>query len=100
MATATASKRSSAQERALKLLVVLSRAMNAINRRLQNRIPMNGLTATEFRILEALYHKGPLLLGAVQKKIHLPSGEGTYPNERMAAHGCVERRSSPYDRRQ
>ena len=99
MATGTASKRSSAQERALKLLVVLSRAMNAINRRLQNRISMDGLTPTEFGILEALYHKGPLLLGDVQKKILLSSGGVTYTIDRLVEKGYVERRECPSDRR-
>jgi MarR family 2-MHQ and catechol resistance regulon transcriptional repressor len=73
--------------------------MNAINRRLQNRISMNGLTATEFGILEALYHKGPLLLGDVQKKILLSSGGVTYTIDRLAEKGYVERRDCPADRR-
>src|SRR5205814_5100346 len=79
--------------------VVLSRAMNAINRRLQNRISMDGLTPTEFGILEALYHKGPLLLGDVQKKILLSSGGVTYTIDRLAEKGYVERRECPSDRR-
>ena len=53
---------------------------------------LGGLTVTEFAILEALYHKGPLLLGDVQKKILLSSGGVTYTVDRIAEKGFVERR--------
>ena len=70
----TAPRRSSALDRALKLYVVMARAANAVNRRVNEQITRHDLTATEFGILEALYHKGPMLLGDVQRKILLSSG--------------------------
>ena len=57
------------------------------------------LTLTEFEILEALYHKGPLLLGDVQRKILLSSGGVTYAIDRLAEKGLVERRECATDRR-
>lgn len=96
---ASPGKRSTTQERALKLLVVLSRASNAVTRRMYEEFDLHGLTATEFGILEALYHKGPLLLGDVQKKILLSSGGVTYTVDRLAEKGLVERRECPSDRR-
>ena len=57
------------------------------------------LTLTEFEILEALYHKGPLLLGDVQRKILLSSGGVTYAIDRLADKGLVERRECATDRR-
>jgi MarR family transcriptional regulator, 2-MHQ and catechol-resistance regulon repressor len=98
-ATAAAPRRSAAQERALKLYVVFSRAANAVNKRVLDEIESHGLTETEFGILEAVYHKGPLLLGDVQKKILLSSGGVTYTVDRLAEKGLLERRECTTDRR-
>lgn len=85
--------------RALKLFIVLSRAMNAVNAHLEWHPGRNELTMTEFAILEALLHKGPLLLGDVQKKILLSSGGVTYTVDRLAEKGLVERQECKTDRR-
>ena len=79
--------------------MVLERATGAVNRRLHEHVDLHGLTVTEFGILEALYHKGPLLLGDVQKKILLSSGGVTYTVDRLADKGLVERRECSSDRR-
>src|SRR5688572_8457754 len=97
--SATSTRRSPALERALKLYVVMARANNAVNRRVESEIGRHNLTSTEFGILEALYHKGPLLLGDVQKKILLSSGGVTYTVDRLAEKGLVERRECASDRR-
>jgi MarR family transcriptional regulator, 2-MHQ and catechol-resistance regulon repressor len=86
-------------ELALKLWVVLARAHNAVERRAQAHVQTHGLTLPEFGILEALYHKGPLLLGEVQRKILVSSGGVTYLVDRLVAKGLVERRDCPDDRR-
>ena len=57
------------------------------------------LTASEFGILEALFHKGPLLLGDLQKKILVTSGGVTYLVNRLIAKGLVTRESFPGDKR-
>jgi MarR family 2-MHQ and catechol resistance regulon transcriptional repressor len=95
----TAGKRSASRERALKLLVVLSRAFNSVTERLHAHPERNNLTMTEFGIMEALLHKGPLLLGEVQKKILLTSGGVTYTVDRLVEKGFVERQECPTDRR-
>lgn len=97
--TATPTRLSVAQERALKLFVVLSRATTSVTARISERADLHDLTATEFGILEVLYHKGPLLLGDVQRKILLSSGGVTYTVDRLAEKGLVERRECPTDRR-
>jgi len=99
MTPATAVRRSPARDRALKLFVVLQRATNAINARIGREIDLGELTQTEFSILEALYHKGPLLLGDLQRKILLSSGGVTYTIDRLCDKGLVERRECPSDRR-
>ena len=86
-------------EQALKLWVVLSRAYDAVQAHAQADIARHGLTITEFGVLEALFHKGPLLLGEVQRKLLVTSGGVTYLVDRLAAKGLVERRRCPTDRR-
>jgi MarR family transcriptional regulator, 2-MHQ and catechol-resistance regulon repressor len=87
------------QALALKLYVVLSRAYNAVSRRAEADIGEHGLSTGEFAILEVLYHKGPLLLGEVQRRILVSSGGVTYLVDRLEAAGLVERRACAEDRR-
>ena len=84
---------------ALKLYIVLSRAYLAVERHSQADIARHDLSQGEFAIMEALYHKGPLLLGEVQRKILVSSGGVTYLVDRLEADGLVERRECPTDRR-
>ena len=86
-------------ERALKLWVVLSRAFDAVQGHAAADIARHGLTITEFGVMEALYHKGPLLLGEVQRKILVTSGGVTYLVDRLEAKGLAERRKCATDRR-
>ena len=86
-------------DRALKLWVILSRAHAAVAEHSQADIARHGLTPMEFGILEALHHKGPMILGEVQKKILVTSGGVTYLVDRLAAKGLVERRRCEHDRR-
>src|ERR1051325_540384 len=84
---------------ALKLWVALARAHNAIYSHVQNDVAESGLTVAEFAVLEALYHKGPMLLGEVQRRILVSSGGITYLVDRLTNKGLVERRECPDDRR-
>jgi len=102
-AAAAASSRRKAPDAAtataLKLFVVLSRAQRAIAERTEASLSGHGLTGTEFAILEALYHKGPLLLGEVQRKILVSSGGITFLVDKLADRGLVERKPCATDRR-
>lgn len=84
---------------ALKLWVVLSRAQESVARHAEADMARHGLSPGEFGVLEALYHKGPLLLGVVQRKILVSSGGITYLIDRLVKKGLVERRSCEHDRR-
>jgi MarR family 2-MHQ and catechol resistance regulon transcriptional repressor len=84
---------------ALKLWVVLARSFNAVSARLAEDIARHELTQTEFAILEVLYHKGPLLLGEVQRKILVTSGGITYLVDRLVEKGLVRREECAEDRR-
>ncbi len=86
-------------ELSLKLWVVLSRAFDAVQAHAQADAARRGLTIMEFGVMEVLYHKGPLTLGEVQRKILVTSGGVTYLVDRLAAKGLVERRRCDKDRR-
>lgn len=86
-------------EQSLKLWVVLSRAFDAVQAHAQADVARRGLTIMEFGVMEVLYHKGPLTLGEVQRKILVTSGGVTYLVDRLAAKGLVERRRCETDRR-
>jgi MarR family transcriptional regulator, 2-MHQ and catechol-resistance regulon repressor len=83
----------------LKLWVVLSRAYGAVSREAELDIARHGLTSMEFGILEVLHHKGPLLLGEIQRKVLVTSGGITYLVDRLEAKGLVKRQQCPNDRR-
>jgi MarR family transcriptional regulator, 2-MHQ and catechol-resistance regulon repressor len=79
--------------------VVLSRARGSLQRVTEADIARHGLSPGEFAILDVLYHKGPLLLGEVQKKVLVSSGGVTYLVDRLAQQNLVERRECASDRR-
>jgi MarR family transcriptional regulator, 2-MHQ and catechol-resistance regulon repressor len=84
---------------ALRLWVILSRAHAAIAAHASADVARHGLTLAEFGILEALYHRGPMLLGEVQRRILVSSGGITFLVDRLTAKGLVERRTCEEDRR-
>lgn len=86
-------------DRALKLWVVLARAYAAVEAHVADDIARHDLTVMEFGILEALHHKGPLLLGEIQKKVLVTSGGITYLVDRLVGKGLVRREDCPTDRR-
>jgi len=88
------------QETALKLFIVMARSLNAVTAHVNaDDMERHGITPTEFAILEALYHKGPLLLGEVQRKILVTSGGITYLVDRLVEKGLVKREQCAEDRR-
>lgn len=84
---------------ALRLFVVLSRARNAVTAHADADVSRHGLSLAEFAALEALYHKGDLLVGELQRKVLKSSGGITYVVDRLQEKGLVERKPCPEDRR-
>ena len=84
---------------ALKLWVVLSRAQRAVGERARREIERQGLRPTEFGVLEALYHKGPLTLGQVGERVLVTSGSVTPVADKLEQRGLIQRRISSEDRR-
>jgi len=84
---------------ALKLWIVLARANAAIAAHAQAHIDRYELSGAEFGVLDALHHKGPLLLGDVQRRTMVSSGGTTFLIDRLERRGLVERRACATDRR-
>ena len=86
-------------EPALHLWVVLARAFRAIEAHAAADAARHELTLAEFGILEALWHKGPLLLGELGQTILVSSGGITFLVDRLEGRGLVAREECEEDRR-
>lgn len=86
-------------EPALKLWVVLSRAHASIYAHAVAHAADHGLSLAEFAILEALYHRGRMVLGEIQRRILVSSGGITFLVDRLAEKQLVVRQECPEDRR-
>lgn len=87
------------EQTALKLWVVLNKAHAAITAHAQDDLRASGLTLGEFSVLEMLHHKGPTLLGEIQRRVLVSSGGITFLVDRLEKKGLVERQNCPTDRR-
>jgi len=58
-----------------------------------------GMCGSDFGVLEALLHKGPLPVNVLGEKVLLTSGSITTAVDRLERRCLVERRSDPQDRR-
>jgi MarR family 2-MHQ and catechol resistance regulon transcriptional repressor len=84
---------------AMRLWVVLSRTYAAVQAHALDDIARHGLNLPEFGALEVLYHKGPLLVGDLQRTVLMSSGGMTCLLDRLQQRGLVVRRACPMDRR-
>src|SRR5258708_13488431 len=57
------------------------------------------MCGSDFAVLEALLHKGPLPVNEIGKKVLLTSGSITVAVDRLETRGLVERRAHGTDRR-
>ena len=82
-----------------RLWIVITRSYRALSRLAEQSIAKSGLCLTDFAALEALLHKGPLTITAIQQKVLLASGSMTAAIDRLEKLGLVVRKASPADRR-
>ncbi len=87
------------EERALRLWISLARCYATFSRAVACKVAEYDLTAPQFGVLEALYHKGPLSLGDLAEKLLVTGGNVTYVMDRLEAQGLVARERSGDDRR-
>lgn len=83
----------------LKLFVVLSKAYKVVMERAVKDMKRNGLSATEFSVLELLYHKGRTPLQPIGEKILVTSGSITYTVDKLERKGLIRRVECSEDRR-
>lgn len=82
-----------------KLLILISRMRNLLFRDLDTIFSSNGLTTTQFAVLEVLYHKGTLCVGDIQRLILGTSGNIPLVIKNLEKEGLVLRKKSESDRR-
>lgn len=84
---------------AAKLWIVLARCHRSLAISVERGIADLGLCLSDFMVLEALLHKGPLTITEIQAKVLLASGSMTAAVDRVEKKGLVVRKSSAEDRR-
>jgi MarR family 2-MHQ and catechol resistance regulon transcriptional repressor len=93
------SRDSSPQRLALLAYGRLMRAANALRTVASRQLEPSGLTLSQFAVLEALYHLGPMSLGEVAKKILTTGGNLTMVAGNLEKQGLVSRKCSTDDAR-
>ncbi|HWZ42359.1 MAG TPA: MarR family transcriptional regulator [Candidatus Saccharimonadales bacterium] len=92
-------KGEAAEERALGAFVKLARAANTVLAYTNANLEPAGLSPSQFAVLEALYHVGPLRLGDLARRILKSSGNLTLVVDNLEKHGLVQRRKQGNDKR-
>ena len=84
---------------ALNSYVKLIRAAETVSSRINNSLTKKGLTESQFGILEALYHLGPLCQKDLGKKLLRSGGNITLVVDNLEKQGFVKRERGESDRR-
>lgn len=83
---------------ALNAFIKLQRASESVSARVHAVLPEN-LTITQFGVLEAIYHMGPLSQGELAEKLLRSGGNLTLVVDNLEKAGYVLRERDPADRR-
>src|SRR6266849_2601837 len=81
------------------VFLVLWKAARAAQAYAEKSILELEMCGSDFAVLEALLHKGPLPINEIGKKVLLTSGSITVAVDRLETKGLVERRAHGTDRR-
>src|SRR5499433_3822705 len=79
--------------------LVMNKALQAIQKYAFGRIQQAGLGDSDFRVLEALLHKGPMPVNTIGPKVNLTPGSISVAVDRLLEKGLVSRKENPDDRR-
>src|SRR6266516_2367691 len=82
------------------VFLVLWKAARAAQAYAEKSISELEMFASDFAVLEALLHKGPLPVNEIGKKVMLTKGSITVAGGRLDTKGWVERREHGTDRRE
>jgi MarR family 2-MHQ and catechol resistance regulon transcriptional repressor len=91
--------KSSERRRALVTYGRLMRAANAARTHATRQLEGTGLTLTQFAVIEALYHLGPMSLSDIAQKILTTGGNLTMVVGNLEKRGLARRQKSPEDGR-
>lgn len=84
---------------ALDTYIKLTRAVSSLEERFSRSGVFGNLTHTQFGVLEALYHLGPLCQGELSKKLLKSTGNMTLVLDNLEKRNLVQRRRESEDRR-
>ena len=87
------------EARVLDTFTKLMRAVGSLRARLEPVLARHGLTPSQFGVLEALYHLGPLDQRAVAAKLLVSKGNITVVVNNLTRDGLVTRTGDPEDGR-
>ncbi len=87
------------EERALEAYIKLLRAADTVDSFLMSGLEPAGLTPSQFGVLEALYHIGPLCLGELARKLLKSGGNLTMVVGNLEKRGLVTRTRQVSDKR-
>src|SRR6266576_1362288 len=79
--------------------LVLMKAFQALATHAAESIQRTNLCDSDFRVLEALLHKGPLPVNTIGPKVWLTPGSISVAVDRLVKKGLVSRKDHPNDRR-
>jgi MarR family 2-MHQ and catechol resistance regulon transcriptional repressor len=88
-----------AELRTLDTFIKLTRCTNSLHGRLAERNTIGDLTWSQFAVLEALYHLGPMTQGEVSAKILKSGSNITTVIDNLERDGLVRRERDAKDRR-
>ncbi|MFW5694316.1 MAG: MarR family winged helix-turn-helix transcriptional regulator [Alkalispirochaeta sp.] len=98
---ATHYRGSEREQRALNLFIALTRSSDSFQKAALRRAPLpNGLTLSQFGILEALLHLGSMPQTVVAQKVLKSKGNISIVISHLESRNLVRRSRSPVDRRQ
>ena len=81
------------------VFLVLWKAASAVQAYAEKSVSELEMCGSDFAVLEALLHKGPLPVNEIGRKVLLTSGSITVAVDRLEKRGLVERRAHGTDRR-
>ncbi len=87
------------EARALDAFIKLVRAAGSVSGRIDSLLNSIGLTASQFGVIEALYHLGPLFQKDLGRKILKSGGNITMVVDNLERRGLVKRVRDVQDRR-
>lgn len=88
-----------AEERALNTFIKLTRAVDAYMARVASHNTLGDLTLSQFGVLEAVYHLGPMSQKEIGHKLLKSGGNMTLVIDNLVKRGLVVRNQADYDRR-